>query len=64
MNFARYVLSNMLLALGLLILFILIVVGINAIDEEAAIYSAYISAPLFLITLFINMIQGAFKSTN
>jgi hypothetical protein len=64
MNFVKYLLSNMLLTLGLLILFVLIVVGINAIDEKAAVYSAYILTPLFIITLLISMVKGAFKTTD
>ena len=63
MNFIKYFFSNILLALVLLILFILIVVGINAIDKEVAMYSAYILAPLFFIILFVSMVKGAFKPT-
>jgi len=63
MGFTKYFLSNFILLIILIALLILIAVIASFISKQAAIYSIYVFAPLFTITLFINMIKGAFKPT-
>jgi len=63
MNFLKFFTENILLTFSLIALLILIAVMASFISEQVAIYSIYVFAPLFTITLFINMIKGAFKPT-
>jgi len=58
----KYFLSNLSLLLTLVFLLLFIAVVASFISEKAAIYSVYIFAPLFAITLIISMFKGAFKS--